>query len=587
MSTAPALTDAAEAPPRPSSGWRLWRYGRALLAPLLLWMLLASVLATPGAGWFSSEQRYDQAALQEWIEEARHPNATLAELAAAYLRDAAAFATLRQRLRTADPQAVRLGDLLLSTLGAQQRVAVKREEIYQHLRALGVPPTKMYPGQLPLFPVIYRLEVRFNAEDARVPFDLESDDGPTLDDPAVWDAGLDPSSGQYREAWFALGPSADVLVRYQLRAWNKRQRDEEQRRRRLWQLGLLAIAASGFGLAWVLLVQADEREQARQREQARRRLEQAERHRLEEEGRRVETERQLLEQRLATQAAERRALELKSQLYASIGIMAGSYAHNIKNLLVRPNDLLRRCLERPDLPGEGQRMLQEVQQTLGTVTERLQQILQTVRRDPTHSQARRLDLHAVLTGLGRTWRDLAADRWQLDLTLDLADPPLWVRGDESHLQQAVENLLFNARDATFEMRNHLRETVRREARLDPVTRKRALITAAAWRGRVTLRSRPGPDGGIAVEVIDNGAGMTDEVRRRCRETHFTTKRDNALYEGHSTGMGLGLAFVVAILDNHRAVLEIESQPLHGATFRIQFPPAAESSDSSETGEADR
>lgn len=216
MSTAPARTDADEAPPRPSSGWRLWRYGRALLAPLLLWVLLASVLATPGAGWFSSEQRYDQAALQEWIEEARHPNATLAELAAAYLRDAAAFATLRQRLRTADPQAVRLGDLLLSTLGAQQRVAVKREEIYQHLRALGVPPTKMYPGQLPLFPVIYRLEVRFNAEDVRVPFDLESDDGPTLDDPAVWDAGLDPSSGQYREAWFALGPSADVLVRYQL-----------------------------------------------------------------------------------------------------------------------------------------------------------------------------------------------------------------------------------------------------------------------------------------------------------------------------------------------------------------------------------
>ena len=25
--------------------------------------------------------------------------------------------------------------------------------------------------------------------------------------------------------------------------------------------------------------------------------------------------------------------------------MAGSYAHNIKNLLVRPNDLLARCIE--------------------------------------------------------------------------------------------------------------------------------------------------------------------------------------------------------------------------------------------------
>ena len=66
---------------------------------------------------------------------------------------------------------------------------------------------------------------------------------------------------------------------------------------------------------------------------------------LQEARRHEETERKLLEQRLATQAAERQALELKSQLYASIGIMAGSYAHNIKNLLVRPNDLLRRCLE--------------------------------------------------------------------------------------------------------------------------------------------------------------------------------------------------------------------------------------------------
>ena len=61
---------------------------------------------------------------------------------------------------------------------------------------------------------------------------------------------------------------------------------------------------------------------------------------------------------------------------------------------------------------------------------------------------------------------------------------------------------------------------------------------------------------IILEVRDNGAGMTEEVRRRCTETHFSTKRDNAIYEGHSTGMGLGLSFVVAILEHHRARLEI-------------------------------
>ena len=77
--------------------------------------------------------------------------------------------------------------------------------------------------------------------------------------------------------------------------------------------------------------------------------------------------------KLKREAEEKRMLELKSQLYASISIMAGSYAHNIKNLLVRPNDLLRRCLEADGLNDDQEQMLHEVRQTLGTVTERLQQ----------------------------------------------------------------------------------------------------------------------------------------------------------------------------------------------------------------------
>jgi signal transduction histidine kinase len=248
--------------------------------------------------------------------------------------------------------------------------------------------------------------------------------------------------------------------------------------------------------------------------------------------------------------------------------MAGSYAHNIKNLLVRPNDLLRRCLEADGLAGDQRQMLHEVRQTLGTVTERLQQILRTVRRDPSRSETARLDLNALLRDLGHTWRDLARERWKLELTLDLDPEPLWIDGDLSHLQQAVENLLFNARDATFEMRNHLRNEARKlGAEGEPV--RQALIAAAAWKGSVVLRTRRA--GGRAVlEVQDNGIGMTEEVRRRCTETHFSTKRDNAIYEGNSTGMGLGLSFVTAILEHHAAPLEIVSEPLRGATFRASL-----------------
>jgi signal transduction histidine kinase len=445
----------------------------------------------------------------------------------------------------------------LQRLLAAQSVTGKRIEIEEHLQALGNPPTKMYAGQLPLFPIIYRLQVRFADEP---------------DAPITWDSDLPYDASQFQELEHSLHPRASVSVRYQLHAYNKRQRIEQEHVSRFRQLTLLAVAATFLSVIWMVLVHGRERERERQRAQARSQVDQAERMLLQEERRHEETERKLLEQRLATQAAERQALELKSQLYASIGIMAGSYAHNIKNLLVRPNDLLRRCLEEEGLSGDQELMLHEVQQTLGTVTERLQQILQTVRRDPSRSERTILDLNAMVADLEHTWKDLAHDKWKLELELDLygaGQTPLWIAGDISHLQQAVENLLFNARDATFEMRNHLRDAARRTEDLDGAGRRQALIAAAAWRGRVILRTRRVGDQ-VVLEVIDNGAGMTEEVRRRCVETHFSTKRDNAIYEGHNTGMGLGLSFVVAILEHHQAPLEIDSEPQRGATFRISF-----------------
>src|SRR5262249_37811534 len=130
------------------------------------------------------------------------------------------------------------------------------------------------------------------------------------------------------------------------------------------------------------------------------------------------------------------------------------------------------------------------------------------------------------------WEDLAREKWKLTLATQLHPQPLWIEGDLSHLQQAIENLVFNARDATYEMRNQLREQARRAEGLDAAGRRQALIDAAAWKGTVMLRTCRQGDRAV-LEVRDNGVGMTEEVRRRCTETHFTTKRDNAVYEGNT------------------------------------------------------
>jgi signal transduction histidine kinase len=194
-----------------------------------------------------------------------------------------------------------------------------------------------------------------------------------------------------------------------------------------------------------------------------------------------------------------------------------------------------------------------------------------------------VDLNDVARDIARTWTDLARDKWKLDLSLDLdsSNGTLLIQGDPSHLQQAVENLLFNARDATFEMRNRLRakarghgmEGVKWESGAgsrETEGVRQALIMAARWRGAVVLRTVRMGDSAV-LEVRDNGIGMTEEVRRRCTETHFSTKRDNALYEGAAAGMGLGLSFVVVILEHHGATLDIESTPGVETTFRASFP----------------
>jgi signal transduction histidine kinase len=524
---------------------RWWRYAGGLAVPALLWLLFVYILGDALRARLRGGEEYDEATLREWVEESRVFRETLPEMVRNYLEDA--------------------------EHGRTEVEATEEQQIAEQLRSLGK-PTKMYQGQLPLFPTIYRLELEFPRNAKLVPI--------------IWESGVPRprQAGQVRRLdHLILGDHdgrAVLHFEYQLHAYNKRQRDERLADIRLRWLGGLTIAATALALLWVVRVQRQQNERERQREQARQQVEIAERALLEGELRRREAERKteeaehdLLKQRLATQVAEQHALELKSQLYASIGIMAGSYAHNIKNLLVRPNDLLRRCMEANGLSNEQDHMLREVRDTLGTVTERLQEILRTVRRDPHHSALERIDLNALAAEISRTWQELAREKWKMTLTADLAAEPLWVEGDLSHLLQAVENLLFNARDATFEKRSALREDARKSAGAGITADaglRQALIHAAAWKGTAVLRTRRDGDRAI-LEVEDNGSGMTEEVRRRCTETHFSTKRDNAIYEGNSTGMGLGLSFVMVVLDNHRATLDIDSEPMRGTRFRISFP----------------
>ncbi|MCJ7628180.1 MAG: ATP-binding protein [Longimicrobiales bacterium] len=71
------------------------------------------------------------------------------------------------------------------------------------------------------------------------------------------------------------------------------------------------------------------------------------------------------------------------------------------------------------------------------------------------------------------------------------------------------------------------------------------------------------DDHIEIQVKDNGAGMTEEVRKRVFMPFFSTKEKK--------GTGIGLAVVGRIVESHEGDTYVESEPGEGTTFRVLLP----------------
>ncbi|MBW4563362.1 MAG: AAA family ATPase [Mojavia pulchra JT2-VF2] len=70
---------------------------------------------------------------------------------------------------------------------------------------------------------------------------------------------------------------------------------------------------------------------------------------------------------------------------------------------------------------------------------------------------------------------------------------------------------------------------------------------------------------VAIQITDNGLGMTEEVRRRVFDPFFTTKPI-----GSGTGLGLSICYQT-IVEKHRGQLKCNSTPGQGTEFIIEIP----------------
>jgi len=157
-----------------------------------------------------------------------------------------------------------------------------------------------------------------------------------------------------------------------------------------------------------------------------------------------------------------------------------------------------------------------------------------------------VDLNHTVTALnGMLVRLIRED---ITLSCTLAPLPAVIRIDPAQLEQAILNLLLNARDAL------------------PAGGCIAVDVAVVPRSDVDipLEARAAAGKLVRLRVADNGVGISPEARPHVFEPFFTTKE-------LGKGTGLGLASVYGIVRQSHGFITVDSTPGAGTVFTMYFP----------------
>jgi signal transduction histidine kinase/CheY-like chemotaxis protein len=230
---------------------------------------------------------------------------------------------------------------------------------------------------------------------------------------------------------------------------------------------------------------------------------------------------------------------VRSEKLRALGEMASGVAHDF-------NNVLGAILGRAQLLKARSRN-KETQAELGIIERAALDGASTVRRlqDFTRVRTDRAFEEVALAQLVEDCLSLTRGRWrdeaeragtQYDVTTELAKD-LAVAGQASELREVLTNLILNA--------------------LDAMPRGGAL--------KLVTRGGENADE-VALEVIDDGEGMSDDVRARIFDPFFTTKGVR--------GVGLGLSVVYGIVQRHGGRIEVVSAPGKGTRMRVFLPALA-------------
>jgi PAS domain S-box-containing protein len=246
---------------------------------------------------------------------------------------------------------------------------------------------------------------------------------------------------------------------------------------------------------------------------------------------------------------ERRTLEeelRQSQKLEAIGRLAGGVAHDLNNALTAIAGYTELALAGLAVDDPVRPDVMEIRRAAERAESVTRQLLAFSRKQLIEPRVFRLQ--DSVASVRRLVERLLGNDIHLHINCDAALPPIY--GDPGQLEQAILNLVVNARDAMPDGGH--------------ITLEASLTVADESFVQAHRPMRPGPY--VQLAVVDTGTGMSPETQSHVFEPFFTTKEVGK-------GTGLGLPMVYGTVKQSGGFIFVESEQGRGTTFRLFFPPA--------------
>jgi PAS domain S-box-containing protein len=266
--------------------------------------------------------------------------------------------------------------------------------------------------------------------------------------------------------------------------------------------------------------------------------------------------RDITEQRNAQIALERtREALFQSQKMETIGQLSGGIAHDFNNMLagiLGALSMARTRLSNGEA-GEAQRYIDLAGESAKRAAALTSRLLAFGRRQSLDLKS--VDVNGTLASMDELLRRTIGEHVRLKFNVDAATA--FARTDSNQLENAILNLVINARDAMPDGGDLMIATDRISIQKDD-----ADLPAGEY---------------VRISVKDTGAGMTPDVAAKAFDPFFTTKPIGV-------GTGLGLSMVVGFVSQSGGRVEIETALNEGTLVRL-FLPAAEAAEEEESAAA--